>query len=319
MRNTRLSGAAEPLYLPKVRTRLASFIVAGLLTINGSNSSAQDIALPAASQASALLTRYAELVTRLDQNQYRRPLYLESVENRSSVNGDAFGILNAPLESITTIFQSSQRWCDVMILHLNTKLCRATGATSPASITLNVGKKTFQSLDSTYELEFGMKQSFATSGYFSTALHADKGPLGTSDYRVELEAVPLPGGKTFMHLRYSYRFGMAGRLAMQSYLATLGSDKVGFTRAPEGTQPAYIGGMRGAVERNTMRYYLAIEAYVDSLKKPAGEQRASRLNYWFNATEQYALQLHEVDRDAYLSMKKAESQRQNSSTAGGDG
>jgi hypothetical protein len=32
---------------------------------------------------------------------------------------------------------------------------------------------------------------------------------------------------------------------------------------------------------------------------------------WFAATESYALQLHEIDRDTYLTMKRAEYRRQN--------
>ena len=42
------------------------------------------------------------------------------------------------------------------------------------------------------------------------------------------------------------------QMAMQTYLATLGRGKSGFTS----------GGIRGEVERNTMRYYLAIDSYL---------------------------------------------------------
>ena len=44
--------------------------------------------------------------------------------------------------------------------------------------------------------------------------------------------------------------GIAGRIAMQAYLATKGSDKVGFTvtgRDVNG-RPIHIGGMRGATD-----------------------------------------------------------------------
>ncbi len=80
--------------------------------------------------------------------------------------------------------------------------------------------------------------------------------------------------RTFLHLSYSYGYGMAGRLAMQGYLATVGADKVGFTvtgRDGNG-QPIYIGGVRGAIERTAMRYYLAIDAHLASLSAPADQQ-----------------------------------------------
>ena len=51
---------------------------------------------------------------------------------------------------------------------------------------------------------------------------------------------------------------------MQGYLATGGRDKVGFSivgKTASGA-PQYLDGMRAVVERNTMRYYLAIDAYL---------------------------------------------------------
>jgi hypothetical protein len=64
------------------------------------------------------------------------------------------------------------------------------------------------------------------------------------------------------------------------------------------------------VERNAMRYYLAIDAYLDSLAAPAGQQLDHRLKGWFDATEKYPRQLHEVTRDDYLRMKRDEVARQ---------
>jgi hypothetical protein len=87
---------------------------------------------------------------------------------------------------------------------------------------------------------------------------------------------------------------------MQAYLGTLGSDKVGFT--PKGAS-GYVGGVRGVVERNTMRYYLAIDAFLDA---PRPEQLDRRLAAWFDATERYARQLHETERSEYLEMKRSE-------------
>src|SRR6185295_10225999 len=118
--------------------------------------------------------------------------------------------------------------------------------------------------------------------YFAVNLFAETGPLSTSDYHIVLEAAPLDAGKTIVHLTYSYAYGVAGRLAMQAYLATIGRGKVGFTIAgklPNGA-PDYIGGVRGVVERNTMRYFLAIDAYLAALAVPAPEQFEKRLQNW---------------------------------------
>jgi len=42
----------------------------------------------------------------------------------------------------------------------------------------------------------------------------------------------------------------------------VGSDKVGFSIVGQGAdgQPTLVGGVRGMLERNTMRYYLAVDA-----------------------------------------------------------
>ena len=68
--------------------------------------------------------------------------------------------------------------------------------------------------------------------------------------------------------------------------------------------------MRGALERNTMRYYLALDAYLDALSAPPQAQFEKRLRTWFASTERYALQLHEVTLGDYLEMKRKEYKRQ---------
>lgn len=264
------------------------------------------------SNASALLDKHAALSAQLAQNVYRRPLFLESTESANKVSGSAYAVLDSPLSTVSAAFKSPRQWCDVLILHLNTKYCRADTDASPSTLKMDIGKKTPQALANTFALEFSYRVASATANYLAVELKADKGPVSTSDYRIELQAIPLPEGKTFIHLRYSYGYGLAGRLAMQTYLATLGSSKVGFTQLKEGGKSAYVGGMRGTVERNTMRYYLAMEAYLASLNQPPAQQFTARLNYWFDATEEYPQQLHEVDRSSYISMKKDEYQRQKS-------
>jgi hypothetical protein len=64
------------------------------------------------------------------------------------------------------------------------------------------------------------------------------------------------------------------------------------------------------VERNTMRYYLAIEAYLGALSAPPAAQLEQRLQDWFDATERFSRQLHELEKDEYLTMKRKEVLRQ---------
>jgi hypothetical protein len=122
-----------------------------------------------------------------------------------------------------------------------------------------------------------------------------------------LEATPLDAGRSLLHLRYSYAFGFAGRVAMQAYLGTIASEKRGFTvvgKQADG-RPLYIDGMRGLVERNTMRYYLAIEAYLGAQAAPQDRLEKS-LRDWFAAIERHPRQLHELEQGEYLAMKRKE-------------
>ena len=129
------------------------------------------------------------------------------------------------------------------------------------------------------------------------------------------EAIPLQRDQTFVHLTYSYTFGMMAKLAMQAYLSTVGSDKVGFTvlnKTADG-KAVHVRGVRGVLERNTMRYYLAIDAYLGAFATPPAQQLEKRLRDWFALTERYPLQLHELEQKEYLAMKQSEIRRQQAS------
>lgn len=269
---------------------------------------------PDTNPAAVLRAKYAELGPQLRNNQFKQPLYLDSVESSSHLAADIYALVDYPFATVNAAFNDPAHWCDVMILHLNTKYCRASADTAGSNLVVRIGKKNYQPLAQAFRVKFAYRVATTTPEYFDVRLNAENGPLGTSDYRIRLEAVAVQGGKTFLHLTYSYAYNFAGRLAMKAYLATIGSDKVGFTmtgkQSQSGGQPDTIGGVRGVVERNTMRYYLAIDAYLGGLSTAPAQQLEQRLESWFASTERYPRQLHEVDRAAYLDMKQREYLRQ---------
>ena len=284
------------------------FAVCLLCVSTGSATAAVSVPNPAAT----LRDRYVTLHEQLNHNPFQQPLVLSSTESSSDLQGDIYALVDYPLAIVSTALQGSTHWCDVLILHINTKYCHA--ATSPAGTTMsvNIGSKNAQQLEQSYRVEFKYRLVTSQPDYFQVQFHAEEGPLSTSNYRIMLEAVAIGRGQTFVHLRYSYAYGFASELAMKSYLLTLGRSKVGFTivgKQPDG-QPEYMQGMRGVVERNTMRYFLAIEAYLSAVSAPPAQQLEQRLQHWFSATERYPRQLHEVDRSTFLAMKRDEYLRQ---------
>lgn len=262
--------------------------------------------------AISLRAKYTELIRQLNNNPFQRALYLNSVESSHDLKGDIYAVIDYPFANVNLALNDPTHWCDVLILHVNIKYCHASSAKAGTILTINLGKKDEQLLADSYRADFTYRAVMTTPDYFAVALNAENGPLSTHDYLIWVEATPLKNDRTFLHFSYTYAFGLAGRLAMQGYLTTLGRNKVGFTviaKQPNG-QPSYIQGVRGVVERNTMRYYLAIDAYLAALNAPAEEQLEKRLQYWYNGTDQYARQLHEVERKDYLEMKRKEYLRQ---------
>lgn len=259
-----------------------------------------------------LLAKYAELGEQLRNNPFQRALYLESSQSRTHLKGEIYAVVDYPFAIVNGALNNPAHWCDVLILHINVKYCNASRGPDGTVLTVNVGRKFFQPLEDAYRLDFNYRAVVTTPEYFALELNADEGPLSTHDYRIWIEAASLDDGRTFLHVTYAYEFGLIGRLAMRVYLATIGKDKVGFTvteTLPDG-QPVYIRGVRGVVERNTMRYYLAIDAYFDALITSPEDQLEQRLQKWYHSADQYARQLHEVERDDYLDMKRREYQRQ---------
>lgn len=265
-----------------------------------------------ADDAAALRARHTALRSQLANNPFQRPLHLESSQHAGTLKGDIYAIIEQPYAVVGPALQGTEPWCDILILHINVKRCLATGARTGATLHLHIGRKFDQPLDDAYPVQFRYRVVAARPDYLQVVLNADKGPLNTSDYRIMLEAVALDTQRSFVHLSYSYRYGMAARVAMQGYLSTLGRDKVGFSVVEPGARgrDRYVGGMRSVVERNTMRYYLAVEAYLGALSAPPALRLEKRLNDWHSAVERYPLQLHELERPDYLAMKHKEIRRQ---------
>jgi hypothetical protein len=308
-------ASGEAGLLPRVRcpatgTRLAFALAALLILAGGHGVSADDATTNAA--AGRLRQKYAELAGRLDDSAFGKPLYLESTQASGQLNADVYALLAHPFRMVQAELKQPARWCDILILHPNTKFCRAAHTGAQTLLNVNIGRKSDQPIEQSYRVDFVYRVQQETADYLAVVLHADKGPVGTHDYRLLLEAVPLAGGQTFLHLGYSYGYGVTAKLALLAYLGTAGSGKVGFTvtgRRRDG-QPVYVEGLRGVIERNTMRYYLAIEAYLDALDVPPSARLDKRLADWYVATERYARQLHEISRSQYLEMKHKEIERQ---------
>lgn len=263
--------------------------------------------------AGELRARHAQLRDALVASDFGHPLHIASHEARDALAGDIHAVLDHPFATVREALARPAAWCDILILPFNTKDCRERPQAGGTELVVRVGRKWDQPLDKTYRLAFAWRTVAARSDHLELQLQAPEGPVGTRDYRITVAAIPLEDGRrTFLRLHYAYGYGMAGRLAMQAYLATAGADKVGFSQEGRDAagRPAYVGGVRGAVERNAMRYYLAIDAHLDALQAPPAQRDERRIQGWFSAVERWPRQLHEMDRATYVAMKRREIARQ---------
>jgi hypothetical protein len=269
----------------------------------------------AAQDANALRSRQAALREQLANNQFGRSLAIESTETSGNLKGDVYAVAEQPYAVVGPALQGMDHWCDILMLHLNVKDCSWRGSGAASTLNVAIGRKFDQPVADAHKVEFMYRVAASTPDYVQVQLSADTGPLGTKDYRIVLEATAIDAKTSFVHMSYSYGFGMAARLAMQGYLATLGRSKVGFTivdHKSDGT-PVYTGNVRGVIERNAMRYYLAIDAYLAALSLPPAEQPEKRIRGWIASVERYPKQLREMEPEEYLAMKRKEVARQQAS------
>ena len=273
---------------------------------------------PAAAQdAPALQAQHANLQQALAHSPFQRPLVLQANASAEAPHGNVYAILNHPFATVGSAFQKPAHWCDVLMLQFNVKRCEVSGRNASTQLQVAIGKKVEQPLSDAIKVAFDYRVRAAEGDYLSVQIHAPEGPLGTHDYLLRLDAVPLDAQRSFLHMSYSYANGLAARLATSAYLATSGRSKVGFTvvrRDPSG-QPIYVGGVQGVAERNAMRYFLAIEAFLEAQSAPPAERAERRLRGWFTATERFPRQLHEMEMGDYLAAKRRQLRLTGSSTA----
>ena len=264
------------------------------------------LALPvSASDGARLSTLLGLMRADLASSSFKRPMLLKSSDTSNGLKGDVYAIVDQPLPMLAQALGTPFQWCEAMLLHINNRKCTVSNGASGDEITLSVVRKYDQPVDNSFRLPFAFKLIDNTSQHLEVSLGASSGPLGTSNYRIVVEAVPIDASHSFLHFSYSYEENFLAHTAMQAYLATFGRSKVGFTvigQTPEGT-PEYVGGTHGLVERNAMRYFLALDAHVNATKDPE-----SARNAWFSATEKYPRQLHEIDRATYLELKANDAQ-----------
>ena len=259
-----------------------------------------------------LLDTYHRNMAKLETNSFGLPLFLESFELDDRVHVDVYGIFDYPFSSIVNMLKVPANWCDIVSLNPNVKACTYIELPGTWRLTFYIGRKSYQPPEDTRQVIYHFRNVEQQQGYLDIILNADTGPFGSKDHRMRFEALPIDGGRTFVHVSYAYNDSIALRVAEKVYFATLGWGKVGFTvtRTDRNGTPVYIGGPRGAIERNAVRYYFAIQSFMNALRYPEDRRFSMRISEWYDLTSRYRKQLFELDKKDYLKFKTLEHKNQ---------
>ena len=262
----------------------------------------------AAGSGEALQARLNELRPALARSPFGRPVVLRSVASDESPRGEVYALVRHPFGQVAAAMQKPESWCALMLLQTNVKRCQVRGSGSAATLDVGIARRYTDPVDAAQAVTLKFQAPAASADHAAARLSAPEGPLGTRDYSLRFEAVPAGPDTSFVHFAYAYDTGSAARLATQMYLATSGRDKVGFTVVGQDEQgrPRRVGGLQGVAERNTMRYFLAIEALLDTQDGPPAQRLEQRLRGFHAALERYPAQLHETELGEYLAMKRRE-------------
>lgn len=236
------------------------------------------------------------------------PFQIRSQAEGNHLSAEITGTIQQPFAEVAEALLNPDSWCEFIPLSFNVKACTTS---AKQELNIFVGRKIHQTPEEAYHLAYRFTVRRQTDSAFTVLLTAERGPLGTKDYRMELTGEKTDGG-TLLRFRSSHRESLRSKLATAGYLRTVGRDKVGFSVAGNShpDESLLVSGVKGVLERNAMRYYLALQAFFATSQLPPEERFEARIRHWFELTSRFPRQLWEMDLNEYLAIKRLERQHQ---------
>lgn len=235
------------------------------------------------------------------------PLHARVSVAENVVDCDILAVVARPAGQVMALLGSGRGWCEFALLHHNVKACVEEAAGGGRHIVFHVGTKHYQPVASSRPLRYDLRMERSGSELLSARLSPLPAPADGGDGIALVEAVVLDDARTGVRVRFRETLGAGTRLLAAGYFATFGRDKAGFTVTGTDAlgRPVHVGGLAGAIERNAVRHFLALETVLEARQgvDAAAERRLAR---WFARTERHARQLHEMDWTEYRDIKLRE-------------
>lgn len=226
-------------------------------------------------------------------------LLIQSGEQGGTARGSVDAIVDYPFAELNSALAGIDPWCEITFLHFNIKACVYRESSDGVLVTLYSGRMHYLPPEQAYRNEYVFREVRRTETQLALSILGADGPFGTRDYEIRIDAAPLGDQRSLLRLSYSVSYGLLTRTAQRLYFATAGRHRIGFST--ENDKP--IRGLRGMMERNTMRFYLALQAYLESPEDGALTQRLAR---WHALTLEHPAQLKELPLEEYLDNKLRE-------------
>ena len=256
-----------------------------------------------------LYSAYKTMRPQLHTGSIEEPFTLKAQVFDELTVGDVYAVVPHGYDLLANTLTAPQQLCDAIALHINVKGCVIGDSDQHKPLLeLYVGRKEYQHPEDAFKVQYEFSVGDRRDNYTLISMTADKGPLRTENIAIYIEFLPIDHQTSFIHFAYSANYGGLARFALNTYLSTLGRNKGGFSEIGVDKQgePVYTKGIQGIVERNTMRYFFALNSYFSTYAQPEKQRFDASLNRWFDYVEKYRKQLYEVPREEYLKAKHKE-------------
>ena len=246
--------------------------------------------------------RTQQVLASISEADFQQSIYIRSEEQESGASGSIYALVERPFSELSSLLDTPDAWCEITIMHMNVKGCVMDKNQQPPIIRMFSGRMHYVPLNQADRHDYILEETILDENYFRASIHGPEGPFGTRDYRIVIEVVAVDEERSLIHLGYSLDYTSLTRWVQRVYFATAGRHRLGFSRADEDSEEL-IRGLRGMIERNTVRFYLALQTW---LELPEANKSKQRFTRWHELTEQHPDQLREQDLQTYLEIKQRE-------------
>jgi hypothetical protein len=239
------------------------------------------------------------------------PLHVRANEQEDVISSEVHAEFARGFDDVSSLLRHGGEWCEVVTLHPNVKACTHEPSGARERIVFYTGLKSYQPAHLSRKHQYHLQVDRHEAGYLLARLWPEADELMAGAEPAVIEVVALGDNRTGLRVYYHQRLSTWARLAANTYFATLGRDKVGFTVLgnDQDNKPVHVRGLVGAIERSIVRYFLAFQTQLD-VNYTLADADERRYAHWFELTERYPRQLHEMEKESYLETKRRECEQQ---------